>query len=56
MMSGSGISLAKCNAYSLRPPAWSSPAGNICVHLIPIVHTHRVPPCMVQSRLGAVPR
>ena len=22
----------------------------------PIVHTHRVPPCMAQSRLGAFPR
>jgi len=22
----------------------------------PILHTHRVPPCIAQSRLGAVPR
>jgi len=34
-MSGSGISWVICNAYPLRPPARSSPAGDTWVHLIP---------------------
>jgi len=51
--SGSGICWAICNANSLWPPRRSTPVGDTWVHLIPIVHTHRVPPCMVQSRLGA---
>jgi len=45
-VSGSDICWAICNAYSLRPPARSPPAGDTRVHLIPMVHTHRVPPCM----------
>ena len=52
--SGNGICWAICNAYSLRPPARSSPAGDTWSP--PIVHTRRVPPCMAQSRLGAFPR
>jgi len=53
IVSGSGIWWVICNAYSLRPPARSPPAGDTWVHLIPIVQTHRVPPCTV---LGAFPR
>jgi len=34
-VSGSGIYWAICNAYSLRPPARSPPAGETWVHLIP---------------------
>ena len=34
-MSGSGISWVICNAYSLRSPARSSPAGDTWFHLIP---------------------
>jgi len=34
-VSGSGISWVICNAYSLRPPARSPPAGDTWVHLIP---------------------
>ena len=56
IVSGSGICWVICNAYSLRPHARSPPAGDTWVHFIPIVHTCRVPPCMVQSRLGAIPR
>jgi len=32
-VSGSGICWGICNAYSLRPPARSVPAGDIWVHL-----------------------
>ena len=57
IVSDSGICWAICNSYSLRPPARSPPAWR---HMgsphPPIVHTWRVPPCMVQSRLGAFPR
>ena len=53
IVSGSGICWAICNAYSLRPPARSPPAGDTWVHLNPMVHTRGVPPCMAQSRLGA---
>jgi len=35
IMSGSGISWAKCNAYSLRPPARFPPLGDTWVHFIP---------------------
>ena len=35
IVSGSGICWAICNAYSLRPPARSLPAGDTWVHLIP---------------------
>jgi len=35
IVSGSGISWAICNAYSLRPPARSPFAGDTWVHLIP---------------------
>ena len=56
IVGGSGNNWAICNAYSLRPPARSPPAGDTWVHLIPIVHIRRVPPCMAQSRLGAFPR
>jgi len=35
IVSGSGISWAIRNAYSLRPPARSPPAGDTWVHLIP---------------------
>jgi len=52
IVNGSGISWAICNAYSLRPPARSPPLrvthGSTSS---PIVHTHRVPSCMAQSRL-----
>jgi len=33
IVSGSGICWTICNAYSLRPPARSPPAGNTWVHL-----------------------
>jgi len=33
ILSGSGICWAICNAYSLRPPARSPPAGDTWVHL-----------------------
>jgi len=33
IVSGSGISWAICNAYSLQPPARSPPAGDTWVHL-----------------------
>jgi len=33
IVSGSGIYWAICNAYSLRPPARSPPAGDTWVHL-----------------------
>jgi len=35
IVSGSGICWTICNAYSLRPPARSAPAGGTWVHLIP---------------------
>jgi len=34
-VSSSGISWAICNAYCLRPPARSPPAGDTWVHLMP---------------------
>jgi len=33
IVSGSGICWTTCNAYSLRPPARSPPAGDTWVHL-----------------------
>jgi len=57
IVSGSGICWAICNAYSLRPPARSlSLWATYGFTSSPIVHTRRVPPCIVQSRLGAFPR
>ena len=57
IVSGSGISWAICKLQRLLPLTSSkvSPCGR---HMgsPPIVHTHRVPPCMAQSRLGAFPR
>jgi len=35
IVSGSSICWTICNAYSLRPPARSPPAGDTWVHLIP---------------------
>jgi len=56
IVSGSGICWAICNAYSLRPSARSPLWVTHGFTLSPIVHIRRVPPCMVQSSLGAVPR
>ena len=48
IMSGSGICWAICNAYSLRPPARSPPAGDTWVH-----HPHSTHP-QSSSLHGAV--
>jgi len=53
--SGSAWPYATLN-YSLWPLARSSLRVTHGFTSSPIVHSHRVPPCMAQSRLGAFPR